>query len=377
MSTKRDYYEVLGVDRSAAVEDVRRAYRQLTRKYHPDVNHHDTEAEEKFKEINEAHEVLSNPQRRARYDRFGHDGDQGGADGFSGAGAFGDLFDMFFGANGPQAGGARQGGTTRDGRDLRIDVELSLEEAATGVDRTFTVNRQVVCEVCTGTGAKAGTAPQRCPSCSGSGQVRHVQNTILGSFATVVPCTRCRGEGSIVSSPCDGCQGSGRKTASRETTVHIPAGVDTGTRIQLTGEGDAGARGGQAGSLYIVVGVREHETFKRRGNDLYCEVSAPFATMVLGGTIDAPTLFTTESISIPQGTQPGSTFRLRAKGMPDVNGRRGNGDLYVVISIFVPTEISEEQRRLLREYAILSGDGPKVDQSNVKGFISKVMDAFG
>lgn len=376
MSTKRDYYEVLGIDRSAAVEDIRRAYRQLTRKYHPDVNQHDTEAEEKFKEINEAHEVLSNPQRRARYDRFGHEGDQPSMDGFAGAGAFGDLFDMFFGAQGGQ-GGVRQGGSTRDGRDLRLDVELTLEEAATGVDRTFTLNRQATCDSCRGSGAKAGTAAQRCPSCNGSGQVRHVQNTILGSYATVVPCTRCRGEGSIVSTPCESCQGAGRKTVTKEKTVHIPAGVDAGTSIQLTGEGDAGARGGQPGNLYIVINVKEHETFKRRGNDLYCELMAPYTTLVLGGSISAPTLFGHETINVPRGTQPGATFRLRSKGMPDVNGRRTTGDLYVVIGIHVPTEVSDEQRRLLREYAILSGDLPRDDQSNAKGFVSKVMDAFG
>jgi molecular chaperone DnaJ len=376
MSTKRDYYEILGVERTAAVEDVRRAYRQLTRKYHPDVNQGDPEAEERYKEINEAHEVLSDPQRRARYDRFGHDGDQPGLEGFAGAGAFGDIFDMFFGAAGV-AGGVRSTGSTRDGRDLRMDVEITLEEAATGVDRTFTLSRQEGCDNCRGTGAKPGTAPQRCPSCNGTGQVRHVQNTILGSFATVVPCTRCRGEGTVVSNPCDSCQGTGRRTTTREKTIHIPAGVDTGTSIQLSGEGDAGTRSGQAGSLYIFVNVREHETFKRRGGDLYCEIAAPYPTMVLGGSITVATLFGSETISVPRGTQPNSTFRLRGKGMPDVNGRRGHGDLYVVVGVYIPTQLGEEQRRLLREYALLSGDAPPEEHSNVKGFISKVMDSFG
>jgi molecular chaperone DnaJ len=258
-----------------------------------------------------------------------------------------------------------------------MDVELTLEEAATGVDRTFTLHRQEACDICHGTGAKAGTAPQRCPSCNGSGQVRHVQNTILGSFATVVPCTRCRGEGTIVASPCDACQGAGRKSITREKTIHIPAGVDSGISMQLNGEGDAGARGGHSGNLFIVVNVREHEKFKRRGNDLYCEIAAPYPTMVIGGSIPAATLFGSESITVPRGTQPGATFRLRGKGMPDVNGRRAVGDLYVVLNVYVPTELTDEQRRLLKEFQLLSGDAPKDDAGNVKGFISKVMDAFG
>jgi molecular chaperone DnaJ len=375
MSTKRDYYEVLGVERTASPDEVRKAFRSLARKYHPDVNQHDTEAEVRFKEINEAHEVLSNPDQRARYDRFGHEGAQAGlGDAFAGSGGFGDLFDMFFGA---QGGGFRQPSSGRDGHDLRYDLHITLEEAFTGVDKTIKLTRHEGCNSCKGTGAKPGTTPQKCPSCNGSGQVKHVQSTILGSFATVVPCTRCRGEGMVVTSPCETCNGAGRTQTSTDRTIRVPAGVDSGSSIKRTGEGDVGARGGHTGDLYIVINVAEHETFKRQNNDLYCELEVPFAKMALGGPVTVKTLGDDETLAVPSGTASGTTFRLRGKGMPDVSGRRGPGDLYTVAIVGVPTRLTEEQKRLLREFAIALGDQVKPNESDTdKGFIGKVMDAF-
>lgn len=373
MSTQRDYYEILGVERNATQEEIRKAYRSLARKYHPDVNQGDSEAEEKFKDINEANEVLSNPERRARYDRFGHDGDQAGiGDAFSGNG-FGDLFDMFFGGS----GGQRSGSGQRDGHDLRLDLTITLEEAYSGVDKAIKLTRQEACSVCRGSGAKAGSSPQRCPSCNGAGQVRHVQSTILGSFATVVPCTRCRGEGIIVTNPCDACQGSGRVRATRDRTIKIPAGVDTGTTIRLPGEGDAGSRQGQSGDLHVFINVAEHELFKRQGYDLYCDFNVSYPVMVLGGQITAPTLDGVEKLNIPAGTSSGTTFRLRGKGMPDVYNRRQPGDLFVVVRVAVPANLTDEQKRVLREYAVLCGDmeGERTSDGE-KGFIGKVMDVF-
>lgn len=377
MSAKRDYYEVLGLSREASTDEIRRAYRRLAREYHPDVNPDNSEAEEKFKEINEAHEVLSNPERRARYDRFGHAAEEPGlGPGFGGAGGFSDIFDMFFGGQASTFNAGRSatpGG--RDGADLRFELEITLEEAAAGVEKTIRLNRQETCDTCHGSGAKPGTSPQRCATCGGNGQVRHVQNTILGSFATVTPCPRCRGEGVTVTTPCEKCHGQGRVRASRERTIRIPAGVDTGTRIQLTGEGDVGLRGGHAGDLFIVLFVRDHPLFKRHGNDLYCEVSASFAQAALGATIAVPTLTGAESLTLPAGSQPGATFKIKGKGMPDLNGRRGPGDLNVKVNVKVPSKLTDEQAALLRQFSIISGDDPR-SLAQEKGFLGKVKDAF-
>jgi len=371
-STKRDYYEILGVQASASADDIRRAYRQLARKYHPDVNPGDHEAEARFKEINEAQEVLLNPEARARYDRYGHDDPALG--GFGGGQGFGDIFDMFFGAG---ANGSQPSATgVRDGADLRYDLELSLEEAATGVEKTLRLTRQQTCATCHGTGSKPGTQPQKCVQCAGSGQVKHIQNTILGSFATVTPCPRCRGEGMIVASPCQTCSGQGRVRETQERLVRIPAGVDNGTRVQLTGEGDAGIRGGSAGDLYVVIGLKDHPIFQRRGNDLYCSFPASFSQLALGANIQAPTLFGAETLQVPAGTQPGTAFHLRGKGMPDVTGRRPPGDLHIVMSVKVPTHVSDEQRRLLIELSAASGEDSALLHEPEKGFLGKVMDAL-
>jgi len=377
MSTKRDYYEVLGVARDVSVDEIRRAFRRLAREYHPDVNQGNEEAEEKFKELNEAHEVLSNPERRARYDRFGHQAEEPGfGAGFSGAGGFSDIFDMFFGgASTIHTGrGSTPGG--RDGADLRYELELTLEEAAHGVEKKVRLTRQESCDVCRGSGAKLGTTPQRCQTCGGNGQVRHVQNTILGSFATVTPCPRCRGEGVTVATPCEKCHGQGRARVTRDRTIRIPAGVDTGTRIQMTGEGDVGLRGGHTGDLFIAIYVREHPVFKRHGNDLFCEVSASFPQAALGASISVPTLSGTETLTLPAATQPGTTFKMKGKGMPDLNGRRGPGDLNIKVTIKVPSKLSEEQTALLRQFAQISGEDPRALGAEGKGFLGKVKDAF-
>jgi molecular chaperone DnaJ len=375
MATKRDYYEVLGIERTSTVTEIRSAYRKLAARYHPDVNPGDHEAEDRFKEINEAHEVLSSDEKRRIYDQYGHEGMQGGFGSQEGFGV-GDIFDMFFGAG----GGQRAGGTDRArqqatiGSDLRYDLEITLEEAATGVEKELKLSRQEPCTACSGSGARAGTSPQICPACHGVGQVRHVQNTILGSFATVTPCVRCRGEGRIVADPCPTCNGNGRIRGTVEHTVRVPAGVDTGTRLVDHSQGDAGVRGGARGDLYIVVYVQPHAHLTRKGRDIVYEAPVSFAQATLGDTFEVPILGGHERITIPEGTQPGATIRLRGKGLPEVNGRpQDRGDQLVVIQLRVPTRLTDEQRRLLKDFAHASGETLTADE---RGLFEKVKDAF-
>ena len=372
MATKRDYYEALGVPKTAGVAEIRSAYRKLAAKYHPDVNPGDHTAEDKFKEINEANEVLSSPEKRQLYDQYGHDGP---AQGFGGEGGFGDIFDMFFGAGGGGRGGqerVRQQAT--QGNDLRYDLEITLEEAAFGVPKTLRLSRLEGCDVCQGAGSKAGSTPQICPTCSGSGQVRHVQNTILGSFASVAPCARCRGEGRIISDPCPACRGQGRLRQTVERIVDIPAGVDSGTRLVDPSQGDAGLRGGLRGDLYVVIFVQPHAQFARRGMDILYDAPVSFAQASLGDMFEVPVLGGTEKITIPEGTQAGATFRLRGKGLPDVNSRNGErGEQIVSIKIKVPTRLSDDQRRLIKELAAASGEILHVDE---RGFFGKLKDTI-
>ena len=257
-----------------------------------------------------------------------------------------------------------------------MEVEVTLEEAALGVEKTIQVTRQESCDVCHGSGAKPGTSPQRCPTCNGVGQVRSVQNTILGSFATVTPCPRCRGEGMIVTSPCQKCGGNGRVRQSRERTVRIPAGVDDGMHLQLQGEGDSGMRSGQPGDLYVQIHVKEHALFKRRGMELFAQIPFSFAQLTLGATVKVPTLTGTETLEIPAGTQAGTSFRLRGRGMPDVSARRSPGDLQIIAGVKVPTRLNEEQKRLLREYAALSPEDDRAGLEQDKSLLDKVMDHF-
>lgn len=360
MPDKRDYYEVLGVSRTASAEEIKRAYRNLARKYHPDVNkQHGAEA--RFKEINEAYEVLSDDGKRRAYDRFGHDGMNGGmADagpfgaGMGFGGGLGDIFDAFFSAGGGRTAAAG-GHVAERGDDLRQDLEITLEEAVQGTTKALKYTRLESCDVCSGTGAKPGTQAETCPTCRGVGYVRHTQNTLLGTFQTTTTCSRCRGEGRVVQAPCGQCGGTGRLRRTRERTLSVPPGVETGTRIRMPGEGDMGMRGGDPGDLYVVIHVKPHEIFERRGNDLYCEVPISFAKAALGGQIAVPVIGGEERIDIPEGTQPGAVFRLRDRGVPDLNGR-GRGHQFVVVKVTVPAKLSADQKQLLVQFARSLGE---------------------
>lgn len=359
MPVGQDYYAVLGLAKGASADEIKSAFRKLARQYHPDVNPGNPDAEERFKEINEAYSVLSDPDKRRRYDAFGPagvDGNAGGGFGRqhgAGAGtgtdAFDTLFDLFFEAAGGRGTSASpQGGI--DGQDLRTDIYLTLEEVMTGVEKTVEVMRQAECETCEGSGAKPGTIPETCPKCRGMGQVRHTQSTFLGSFSSVRPCPNCNGEGTVIPQPCSACNGSGRQRKKEEMNVEIPAGVETGMQIRLAGDGDAGARGGRDGDLYLVLHVRPHERFERRGADLICEWELTFPQAAIGTTVEVPTFGETVPLKIPAGTQSGAPFTLKGHGLPRLQSR-GTGDLHVITKVVTPTHLTEEQRQL---YELLS-----------------------
>ena len=367
---KRDYYEVLGVSKTATDEELKKAYRKLAKKYHPDANpDNKEEAEKKFKEVNEAYEVLSDKQKRNMYDQFGHSGANGyssdfsgfsGFDGFSGGAGFSgvdfdlnDIFSSFFG------GGSSRGRNSRNGpvrgRDLKVRVEITFEEAAFGVNKEITINREEQCDTCGGTGAKPGTKPETCKVCNGTGQVRVTQNTILGSFASVRTCDNCGGTGSVISNPCDTCKGRGTVRKQRRIKVSIPAGIDNGQVISLNGEGEPGLRGGPAGNLYITVAARNHAIFTRKGDSIFCNVHVSFAEAALGAIIKVPTLTGEEQYDLTEGTQTGSIFTLKGKGIKNINGR-GVGDLYFTVIVDVPKKLNNEQRELLKKFAEISGE---------------------
>ena len=373
---KRDYYEVLGVDRNADDAALKKAYRQLAKKLHPDVNPGNKDAEEKFKEVNEAYEVLSDPQKRARYDQFGHEdptaggygGGYGGA-GFEGFGGFGDIFSEFFGGGSP--GGARARGPVQ-GDDLRYDLVLTFEEAAKGCTKELNITRDEVCPDCKGSGAKDGTQPVVCPTCKGSGQVFGVQNTMLGSIRVARPCTTCHGEGKIVKDPCTKCNGRGKIRTNRRVTVKIPAGVDTGRVMTMGGQGMAGEHGGPAGDLQIVFTVRPHKFFKRKDYDLYCEVPISLTQAALGAEIDVPTLDKPVKQIVPEGTQPDTVLRIRGQGVQNLRGT-GKGDLYVTLKVEVPRKLTEKQKDLLRQFdASMTGK----EYEGKKSFFERMKDAF-
>ncbi|MDI9817942.1 MULTISPECIES: molecular chaperone DnaJ [unclassified Legionella] len=340
---QQDYYELLGINRNAEEAEIKRAYRKLAMKYHPDRNSNDKAAEEKFKEIQKAYAVLSDPQKRAAYDRFGHagidpsmGGGQGG--GFSGFGdVFEDIFENIF-------SGGRQGRQSRAqrGSDLQFNVQLTLEEAALGKQIEITVPRHVACETCNGSGAKKGSTPKNCETCNGIGQVRIQQ----GFFSIQQTCPSCHGEGKVITDPCNSCHGQGRVRESKKLTVKIPAGVDNGDRVRLSGEGEAGIYGGPSGDLYVQVNIKKHTIFERQENDLYCEVPISFVTAAVGGTIEVPTLEGPVTLKIPGETQTGKTFRLRGKGMKSVRGH-GTGDLLCRVIVETPVNLSREQKDLL------------------------------
>jgi molecular chaperone DnaJ len=377
--SKRDYYEILGVGRSASEQDIKSSYRKLALKYHPDRNAGDKVAEERFKEAAEAYAILCDDSKRARYDRFGHAG-VGGAAGPGGAGFDPSVFTEFqdiFGGLGDifGFGGGRRGGPQR-GADLRYDLEIEFEQAAKGVDTSIQIPRHETCAACKGSGAAAGSAPTTCPQCRGAGQLRYQQ----GFFTVARTCGQCRGAGKVISKPCLTCKGVGTVEHTRKLTVKIPAGIATGQRLRLTSEGEAGTQGGPTGDLYVVIIVREHEFFQRDGNDLYCQVSLPFTTLALGGEVKVPGIDGNEKIKIAESTQTGTVFRLRGKGMPDVSGR-GRGDLLVTVQAVTPKKLTKDQKKLLEELAATLPEQkvkPKArDEDDDRGIFGKVKDIFG
>jgi len=352
VSERRDYYEVLGVERTVEAAELKRAYRKLAMELHPDRNPGDKVAETKFKEASEAYQVLSDPQKRAHYDRFGHDGPSAGAGGgFHDVGdifsAFSDIFGDIFGGRMGGPGGGR--GPAR-GSDVEVRLTLTLAEAFSGASRDVKVRRRTACTECCGTGAAAGTAPEVCQHCGGRGQVMHSQGFLMISNT----CPVCRGEGRVVRKPCSHCDGTGLDEQEETLQVNIPAGVEDGTRIRLAGEGEAGARGGPSGDLYIFISLAQHPFFQRDGADLHAEVSVSFPQLALGDTVEVPTLDGEGSVEIPPGTQPGETLALRGRGMPRIDGR-GRGDLVAHLKLVVPSSMSEEEETHLRAYAAAGG----------------------
>jgi molecular chaperone DnaJ len=382
--SKRDYYEVLGVSRSASDSDIKSAYRKLAMKYHPDRNPGDKAAEEKFKEAAEAYAILADSEKRSLYDRFGHAGVSAAAG--QGAGFdptifadFGDIFgglgDMF-GFGDLFGGGRRRGGPQR-GADLRYDLEITFEESAEGSETSIQIPRQENCETCKGSGSAPGSSPTVCPQCRGQGQMRFQQ----GFFTVARTCPQCRGAGRVISKPCHTCHGEGRVTRERKITVKIPAGINTGQQLRLQGEGEAGSGGGPSGHLYVVIHVQEHEFFKRDGLNLFCEVPVNFTTLALGGEVQVPTLNGAENVKIQEGTQTGTTLRLRGKGMPDVGGG-GRGDLFATVQVQTPKKLTKDQRHLIEQLAkVLPQEKfqprAREDEPDERNLFDRVKDMFG
>lgn len=375
----RDYYEVLGVPRNASQEEIKRAFRRLARQYHPDVSDA-PDAEERFKEINEAYAVLSDPEKRAAYDRFGHAGVRGaggvGAGGNFTAEDFVDLFEELFGF-GFGFGGRRGPRRPRPqrGRDIHLKVTLTFEEAATGVEKTVEVTRQEVCPVCGGTGAAPGTQPVRCSTCGGTGRVRQARQTFFGTLVQESVCPTCGGTGEVIRTPCPECGGRGRVQRKVKRVVPIPAGVDTGTQIRIAGEGHAGEHGGPPGDLYLEVQVKPHPFFRRKGDDVLLEVSVNMAQAALGADIKVPTLDGEEILHIPPGTQPGQVFRLPGKGFPHLR-RNGRGDQVVMVDVEIPTRLNHRQRELLAELAATLGTEVK-PKSRARSWVDRLRDWLG
>ena len=381
--SKRDYYEVLGVSKTATQDELKKAYRKLARKYHPDLNKDNEEAAEKFKECNEAYSVLSDDQKRAQYDQFGHaafeNGGMGGGGGFGGAGGFGgfggsgmeDIFDMFFGGQGGRGGSRAKSGPQR-GADLRFDLEITFEEAAFGLEKEINLYRDETCDHCHGEGAEPGSKVESCPECNGTGYVRFTQNTMFGQMVNERPCSRCKGEGKIISEPCKECRGKGTVKRNKKLKVKIPAGVDNGSRLRVTGEGEAGAKGGPSGDLYVYLYVKPHKFFERDGTTVLCEVPINIVQATLGADIKVPTLDGQVTMKVPEGTQPGKVLRLKGKGIPSLRGG-GRGDQLVRIKVVVPTKLSDKQKDALRKFADISKDNINPEE---KSFMDKVKDFF-
>jgi molecular chaperone DnaJ len=378
MSNKRDYYEVLGLAKGASPEEIKKAYRQMARKYHPDVNK-EPDAEDRFKEVNEAYEILADEQKRTMYDRFGHAG-VGGAGGFGGFqdfGGFRDPFEIFeevFGGLGGFGRSRRQRGGPRRGADLRYEMTLEFEEAVFGLEKEIEVPRQETCNTCNGSGVEPGTSPIRCPECNGTGEIRRQ----TGFFINIGTCPRCQGRGEIITSPCRECRGQGRIVKTRRLSVRVPAGVDNGTQIRLSGEGESGTMGGPPGNLYVVIRVKPHVYFRRNEDTIHLELAINITQAALGDEVEVPTLDGKEMMTIPAGTQTGDTIRLRAKGVPRLRrdgSNMGRGDQIVTLQVRTPTNLTKEQRHLLLEL------GKTLDREVIpqkeKSFFDRIRDALG
>ena len=378
-----DFYNTLGVARTASDDEIKKAYRKLAMQYHPDRNNGSREAEEKFKEITEAYDVLRDPNKRAAYDRYGEAGlrSGGGAGGFHHVdlsealgifmrdfGGFGGLGDLFGGAG----GSGRRPGDARRGSDVKLTVELTLQEVATGVQKTFAAKLLDPCDKCDGAGAEQGTKAQRCNTCGGSGEVRRAQRSFFGQFVSVAPCPTCAGEGTVISAPCKKCRGEGRLRGDHEIPVQIPPGVATGQYMTLRGLGNAGPRGGPRGDVLVVFEVADDPRFERDGEDLYCEVLVSYPQLVLGADVEVPAVTTTVSLRIPAGTQSGQVFNVRGRGLPRVNAS-GVGDLHVRVQLWTPDSVSREEEALLRKLA----ETQRTPQSREKGFWTKMKEALG
>ena len=375
MAIKRDYYEVLGVPRDASDEEIKRAFRKAAQRHHPDVDTSDG-AELRFKELNEAYRILSDRQRRTAYDMFGHAGvdgaSGGGFEGFGGGfGPFGDIFDAFFGGS---PAGTRQRRRVVAGADLRYDLTIDFAEAVTGVTKEVTFPTLVTCDVCEGSGGEPGSEPERCPDCNGTGERRRVSQTILGQMVNITACPRCGGEGRIIGVPCHNCSGDGRVRQERRLVVNVPAGIDSGQRIAVEGQGEAGPRGGPSGDLYVQVTVREHAELIRRGTELFYELPVTFPQAALGGSLTVPTVEGSETVEVPPGTQSGTEIRLRGRGVPRLRGA-GRGDLHVIVTVVVPQKPSKAERDLLKQLGEVSA--PAVLPKGGPGLLDRLRDLFG
>ncbi|RDW19240.1 molecular chaperone DnaJ [Oceanobacillus arenosus] len=372
--SKRDYYEVLGIEKNATPEEIKKAYRKLARKYHPDVNKEEG-AEEKFIEVKEAYEVLSDDTKRSQYDQFGHAGASGqGFGGFGGAqdfGGFGDIFDMFFGGGG--GGRRRDPNAPAKGADLQYTMVLDFEEAIFGKQVDINIPKEENCDTCSGTGAKPGTKAQTCSHCNGSGQLNQEQNTPFGKVVNRRVCHYCQGTGKIIPEKCNTCGGSGRIKKNKKININIPAGIDEGQQIRVSGKGEAGLNGGPAGDLFVVIQIRSHEFYERDGDNIYCELPITFAQSALGDEMEVPTVHGKVKLKVPAGTQTGKTFRLRGKGAPNVRGR-GQGDQYVKVRIMTPTNLTDKQKSLLREFNEIGGNESTDEQDG--SFFQKFKNAF-
>ena len=374
MAEKRDYYEVLGVSKNASEDEIKRAYKKLARKYHPDMNPGDKEAEEKFKEVNEANEVLSNPEKKAKYDQFGFAGVDpnygAGQGGYGGAGGFdfgdlGDIFGSFFGG-GFGGGGRRNPNAPQRGESIRASLSVDFTEAAFGCEKSITIDRSEQCPTCKGKGCAPGTTPEVCTQCHGTGTVTQAQRTPFGMMQSQTVCPKCRGRGQIIHQPCPDCRGAGAVRKRRTIQVNIPAGIDNGQTISLRRQGHSGKNGGPAGDLLITVMVRPHEIFRRDGTAVFCEAPITFTQAVLGGTLEIPTIDGKVKYDIPEGTQTGTVFRLRGKGIPVLNGR-GRGDQYVTVNIETPRNLNREQKEALKKFSESLGEGNYEKHKNFFG----------